>query len=288
MNKKNIFIVGLDDFNLKKLERLPQAQFCDFHPALKKEDIRQVENYNLIELFENAKENIDSLNCSVDGITTYYDFPATTIAPLLLEHYKLPGASLESILKCENKYWSRLEQQECIPDHIPQFKVFDPLDDDAYQKIDLLPPFWIKPVKSFRSFLAFQINDEQHFKEVIQNVREEIHFMGDPFKNLMEKFDLPQEIVETANLCLAESGLGGSMCTLEGYCYNGNVTVYGVVDSVRDQDRSSFSRYEYPTSLPLEVQHRMIEAGRNTILQIGLDNWAFNIEFFYDQTNDQV
>jgi len=34
MAKKNLFIVGLDELNLAKLKRLPQARECDFHPAL--------------------------------------------------------------------------------------------------------------------------------------------------------------------------------------------------------------------------------------------------------------
>lgn len=288
MQKKNIFIVGLDDFNLKKLERLPEARECNFYPALDIEDIRNVEQYDLGHLIDKSIQTIESRNCSVDGVATYYDFPGTTLVPILAEHFKIPGPTLEGIMKCENKYWSRLEQQSAIPEHIPQFRVFDPFDDEAYGKLELMPPFWVKPVKSFRSFLSYRVNDEQHFKEIIQEIRNKIGFMGKPFRYLMERYHMPDEIVQTADMCIAESPLSGSQCTLEGYVFDGQVVVYGVVDSVREQDRSSFSRYEYPTSLPLEIQHRMIVVVRNTLQQIGLDNTAFNAEFFFDQTSDQV
>jgi len=65
------------------------------------------------------------------------------------------------------------------------------------------------------------------------------------------------------------------------------VVVYGIVDSVREGDRSSFSRYEYPSSLPQEIQFRMADLTRRAITQIGLNNSPFNIEFFYNNTVNQ-
>lgn len=288
MSKKNIFIIGLDDFNREKLQRLPQADECDFHAALDITDIRNVEEYNMEHLIEKASSAIESFNGTVDGITSYYDFPGTVLTAVLAEKYGLPGPSLESVLKCEHKYWSRLEQQKIISDHIPQFKAFDPYDDDAYSKLGLMPPFWIKPVKSFRSFLAFHINDERQFRAVMPICREKVGFMGEPFMYLMRNYGTPPEIAEMEESFVAETPIGGWQCTLEGYSYNGRVNIYGVVDSVREQDSSSFTRYEYPSCLPLEIQHRMMDVIRMFVNRIGFDNSGFNAEFFYDQTSDNV
>jgi biotin carboxylase len=88
--------------------------------------------------------------------------------------------------------------------------------------------------------------------------------------------------------CIAETPLTGHQCTLEGYVCEGDVVIYGVVDSIREEDRSSFSRYEYPSRLPMEIQFRMADLARRAISQVGLNNSAFNIEFFYNPTHNQV
>jgi len=287
MAKKKVFIVGLDDFNLEKLNQLPQAKDCEFLPALEISDIRNVDSFDMKTLIDKAIANMERLG-PPDAVASYFDFPGTVMVPILAQHFGLPGPTLEAVIKCENKYWSRQEQHKTIPDHIPQFRAFDPFDDEAYEKIALLPPFWIKPIKSFRSFLAFQINDERQFAEVMEICREKGGFIGGPFQYLMDAYDMPREIADMEETFVAESPIGGWQCTLEGYSWNGNVSVYGVVDSVREQDSSSFSRYEYPSQLPLEIQHRMIDVARLALQQIGIDNCAFNVEFFYDQTNDQV
>ncbi len=289
MPKKNIFIIGLDEFNRKKLANLPQAQECDFHAALDITDIRNVDAYDIQALIDKAMGTIEASGKSVDGVATFYDFPGTNLVPILASHYGLPGPSIEAVFKCENKYWSRLEQQKVIPEHIPQFRVFDPFDEGAFAAIDLLPPFWIKPLKSFKSFLSFQINSESEFKEAMVQMREHIDYLGKPFRYLMENFgDIPEEIAFMPESCMAESPIGGFQCTLEGYSHQGTVVGYGIVDSIREKDSSSFSRYQYPTILPMEIQHRMIDIARNAITAVGLDDSPFNIEFFYDQTSDQV
>ncbi len=293
MAKKNIFIVGYDDYNAKALNRLfsnspSQAVECEFHPLLYIKEIRNMEGYDIEALIDKATRVMENFQGTVDGVACYYDFPCTSLVPILARKFGLPGASLEAVMKCENKYWSRLEQKKVVAEHIPQFRIFDPFDEEAYSKVDLLPPFWIKPIKSFRSFLAFQINSCHQFAEVMSVCREKIGLMAEPFHYLMENFDMPQEISQISDSFIAESSIGGSQCTLEGYVYDGQVTVYGVVDSLREQNISSFSRYQYPSFLPLEIQHRMMDLARLVVTQIGLDNSPFKIEFFYDQTSDQI
>lgn len=287
-SKKNVFIVGLDDFNKHKLERLPQAAECDFHAALTVDDIRGVAEFDMPALIAKAVRNMEAFDGTVDGVASYWDFPGTVMVPILARHFGLPGPDLEAVLKCENKYWSRLEQQKAIPGNIPQFRAFDPFDDGAFGRLDLIPPFWIKPIKSFRSYLAYHINDERQFNEVMETCRANIGFMAEPFRYLMEHYGMPAEIAGMPESFIAESPIGGAQCTVEGYVHQGTVVGYGVVDSVREQDSSSFSRYEYPSGLPLEIKLRMIDLARAALAQIGLDNSPFNIEFFYDQTSDQI
>ncbi|NIT59654.1 MAG: ATP-grasp domain-containing protein, partial [Aliifodinibius sp.] len=247
-----------------------------------------VEYYSVEDLIAKASKQIEDTPGSVDAIVSYYDFPGTTLVPILAEKFGVPSPSLKSILKCEHKYWSRLEQQKVIPNCVPHFFAFDPFDDEAYKKIDIVPPYWIKPIKSFRSFLAYKIHDEYQFNEVMKEVRENIDYMTEPFHYLFEAYHMPAEFTYMKELCIAESPLTGHQCTVEGYVFDGEVVVYGIVDSIRERDRSSFARYEYPSSLPQEIQFRMADVSRRAVAQIGLDNSPFNIEFFYNPTYNQV
>lgn len=284
MTKKTLFIIGLDDFNLAKLERLPQAEECNFRPALHMEDIRDVEQYDMEALVDKAITTMGDAKGNIDGIATYWDFPGTILVPMLAQRFGLRGPTLEAVLKCEHKFWSRQQQQAVIAEHTPCFEAFDPFDDDAYEKLDLVPPFWIKPFKSFRSFLAFHIHQPREFQQAIKIIREREAFFGEPFRWVLQQADIPAEIAQMKESFIAESVIGGAQCTLEGYVHDGEITSYGFVDSVREPHASSFSRYEYPSSLPLEVQQQMIDVARAAIEHIGLDNSPFNIEFFYDQS----
>ncbi|MCF8335837.1 MAG: ATP-grasp domain-containing protein [Bacteroidales bacterium] len=286
-DKKQIFVVGLDDFNLEKLNRLPEAKDCEFHPAVKYQEMRGLEQFNMEKLIETAFERIDQ-HGKIDAVVSYYDFPGTDLVPIIADRYKLTAPSLESVLKCEHKYWSRLEQNKVIPRSVPMFVAFDPFDNQAYQKIEMIPPFWIKPIKSFRSFLAYRINSEYEFNDYMQEVREHIEYMSEPFNYIFKNYHLPEEFAYMNETCIAESPVSGHQCTVEGYVYDGEVVVYGIVDSVREEDRSSFARYEYPSSLPQEIQFRMADLTRRAITQIGLNNSAFNIEFFYNHTMNHI
>jgi hypothetical protein len=285
--RKQVFVVGLDDFNLKKLQRLPEAAECDFLPAIEYREMRGVQNYDMEALIAKAFQRIDE-HGKIDAIVTYYDFPGTNLVPVIADRYRLTAPSLESVLKCEHKYWSRLEQNKVIPRSIPMFAAFDPFDEQAFQKIEMIPPFWIKPIKSFRSFLAYKINSEHQFNEYMQEVREHIDYMSEPFHYMFQNFDIPREYADMKETMIAETPISGHQCTVEGYVYDGEVVVYGIVDSVREADRSSFAHYVYPSSLPQEIQFRMADLARRAITQVGLNNSAFNIEFFYNSTVNQI
>lgn len=289
MTKKNIFIVGLDEFNKGFLEALPEARECNFHAAVDYSDIRNVKHFDMQQLIDKALYNMKSFKGSVDGVASYYDFPGTILVPLLARSFNLTGPSQESILKCEHKYWSRLEQKKAVPGHIKEFQTFDPFDDKAFEKIELEFPFWIKPIKSFKSFMCFRINEEKDFREAITKMRKKVDYMCEPFTYFIAKHaDLPPELSDFKQCCLAEGLMKGFQCTLEGYSYKGEITIYGVVDSIREKDETTFSRYQYPSSLPPKIQQRMTHIAERLVARVGLDNSPFNIEFFYDQPSDRI
>lgn len=291
MREANIFVFGLTDFNLDRLQRIRGAERLRFHRLLDREELVERDHYPIREILDHARQRLDDFPGPIDGIVHYIDFPVSTIVPVLAREYGLPSASLEAVLTCEHKYWSRVEQARLIPEHTPPFAAFDPFDDGALERLEreIGYPFWIKPVKSFSSYLGFRINGPADFRQAIPRIRNEIGRFAAPFDYLLDQVDLPPEVAGIGGgHCIAEGIIGGRQCTLEGFARNGAVHTYGVLDSIREANRSSFGRYQYPSSLPRRVQERMREIAARFMRGIGWDQAPFNIEFFWDRDRDRI
>ncbi len=289
MAKKNVFIIGLNDFNLNMLKQLKGAENLEFHGLLTPEEIYDTEVFPIADMIKRAKEELHAFDGTIDGIPGYMDFPVSTMLPILCKEFGTPTVSLEALLKCEHKYWARICQQEAIPEHIPDFKAFDPFDDDALSKIGLGFPFFVKPIKSSGSRLGFRIEKPEDFDEAIARFREEINLIAEPFDYILDQADMPAEVREVSGqYCVAEQIIGGRQCTVEGYAYNGEVTCFGIIDSIRYSQVLSFFRYEYPSRLPDEVQQQIFDISERIMKHVGYDNSAFNIEYFWDETLDKL
>jgi quercetin dioxygenase-like cupin family protein len=289
LRKKNVFVVNLNAFNLGRLRSIRNAENYNFLKLLEAADVLEQEHYDIDHILEKARAQIDAYPGPADGLIHYIDFPVSTTVPILCSEYGLPAASLEAVLKCEHKYWSRLEQRRAIPEHVPQFAAFDPFDDDALIKLGLDFPFWVKPIKSFSSYLGFRIRNERDWACAIAAIRAHIGRFEEPFDALLNRVDLPAELGPIGGgYCIAEAIIGGRMCTQEGYVHKGKLRVYGTVDSLREANGSSFASYQYPSRLPARVRKRMTTIIQTFMAHIGYDNAAFNVEFFWDANTDQI
>ena len=121
MNKKlKIFIIGWDEFNYEQLKHLPEADEYEFLPAIYFSEMRGVKNLSIPRMLNIAEERINEAG-NMDAIVSFFDFPGTVLLPIFAKKYNLTGPSLQSVIKCEHKFWSRLEQQKAIPANIPRF-----------------------------------------------------------------------------------------------------------------------------------------------------------------------
>lgn len=285
----DVLVLGLDDDNEAMLRRLPGGEDYHFHALLSVDDLRGVDEFPFDDLLAEAERRLETFAVQPDAIVTFIDFPATAMLPVLAQRLGLPGPSLEGQLRCAHKYWSRLLQDEVIPEHVPAFAVFDPYADDAFDRVGLDPPFWIKPVTSFRSALGFRIDSRDDFRGAMAHMRADLPKLADPLAQVLRRLRLPEEIGSLpSTACLAESIIGGWQCTCEGYVQGGRAVVYGIVDSVRVPGQSSFSRYEYPSRLPRRVQTRMRDLVARVMNHIGLDDCPFNVELFWDRSQDRI
>ena len=289
---RNIFVVGLNDFNRQRLETLRGAEHFRFHGVIAPEAVYDTEEFDIAAMLDEATSQLEAFEGAIDAIVGYMDFPVSTMLPILCERFGTPSTSLESLLKCEHKYWSRRVQREVIPDHIPGFTAFDPFDDEAMTRIGeagLYFPFFVKPIKSSGSRLGFRIDTPEDFYQAIEQLRESIGMIADPFNTVLEHARLPSEVAAVdGHFCMAEEIIGGWQCTIEGYVHDGQVVSYGIVDSLRYPHVLSFFHYRYPSGLPAPIQDKMVELTDTVMRHIGYDNAAFNVEYFWDEVQDRI
>ena len=290
---KNIFVMGLEPFNLALLNTLSNAGDYRFHELLSYHEAvpahsRDVDLNSMLDLAENR---LAAFSGKVDAIITYWDFPTSVIRPILCHRHGLVGPGLEAVAACEHKFWCRTEQRQAIPDSTPRFCAVDPFAEDPLSQVSVPFPFWIKPVKAHSSYLGFKIRNASEFRECLPIIRANIGHFGVPFDDFLKMVDVPDEVAGIGgHHCIAEEIISaGRQCTLEGYVYRGEVVVYGVVDSIRSgKHRSCFARYQYPSHMPRRVQDRMIEAARRFLKHIGYDNAPFNAEFYWHPATDEI
>jgi biotin carboxylase len=287
--KTNIFLFALDDFQRRELATIRDAEQCNFYSLLDPEELVVPDRYDFDDLLERARDQLRQFDGPVHAIISHWDFPSSVMAPVLCREYSIPAPSLESVLKCEHKYWSRVEQRRSIADCIPPFAGFDPFDDQALERIGLDYPFWIKPIKSHSSQLGFMIHRAQDFHDAIPRIRSEIGRIGDAFDQALELVDLPQEIRPYGgSSCLAEGIVSGRQLAAEGSMFQGEYHVHGVLDMLKDEAGRSFDIFQYPSAVPEPVQQRLIDACETFLRHIGFDNGCFNAEFMWGEDSDTL
>ncbi|MGI5347514.1 ATP-grasp domain-containing protein [Streptomyces sp. CA-250714] len=286
-DKKNVFVLGMDDANRATLQAVPEVARYRFHPLLVPEEL-QGDAISVPELLDRAERILDSFDGSIDAIVGYWDFPVSVMIPLLAGRYRTRSTSLESVVKCEHKYWSRLEQQKAV-DEVPRFGRVDLDAAEPEPPEGLRFPMWVKPALAYSSELAYGVTDRAEFRAAVDKIRKGIGRMGRPFEYILDQVELPEEMAGVGGMvCLAEERLTGVQVAVEGYVHQGAVTVYGVLDSINYPDTSSFLRHQYPSSLPVPVQERLAAVSERVMRQIGMEAATFSIEFFYDPGKDEI
>lgn len=284
--RHSVLVLGLDERNERMLTDACGDIGCTFRPLLSVEELVDAHQLPLRRLLGKATEEVQRLEGRVDAIVGYWDFPVSSMVPMLCERFGLRSAGLRSILACEHKYWSRLEQAKVI-DEYPSFGVVGRDDREPPQHVGY--PLWLKPVKGFSSELAFYVENQEEFREALQRIGAGIERVGAPFQFLLDQVDLPAEVEQAGGqACLAEAAVGGQQLTVEGYSTENEIVIYGIIDSETYEGTPSFECYRYPSTIPEQVQQRLARISRRVIERIELRNVAFNIEYFWDPDSGAI
>ena len=231
---------------------------------------------------------IDAILAKVAGIQlaaviSSDDYPGCSLAAVIAERLGLPAPSPAVTLICQHKYLSRAAQANIAPEAVPPFSLIDvaagaPLPDN------LRFPLFVKPVKSFFSIGAEKVASASELAALFPRWLGLDQFFL-PLDRMLERY--AGATIGTKRL-IAEGLLKGEQVTVEGYIYGGKAGIFGVVDSVMFPGTLAFSRFDYPSSLPDEVQARMAEIAARVMEGMGFDNGLFNIEMMYDAEADLV
>lgn len=289
MSKKNILVLGNDSFNAARLDQLARESDYNFHWLLDYDYIHSFQQNSMSAIMENARSQIRQFTGTIDGLINLWDFPGCLMAPILCKELNLISPSPASVFQCENKYLSRIQQQNVIPDCVPKFYGFDPAQSDIIENKTLPYPFWIKPVIGFSGHLGFHVRSEQDFVQALERIHDRQDLFTKPYRYLEQHIELSPDMQHAGEKTfIAEQIIGGKQFTLEGFMVEGDVEFHGIIDSYRHPNRMSFSRYEYPSILSGKMKSRICEKANTIMRQAGFDNGTFNIEFFYDRRKDKL
>ncbi len=289
--EKHIFVLGADEFNLAKLRALPEAGNYVFHKLLTLEECQPADKDPklITNLLGRAQQQLQSATVPIDAIVGYWDYPVSTLLPVLCAEYGLPAASLQSVMACEHKYWSRLIQHEVVPEQTPAFQSFNPFVECDPASVQLDYPFWLKPIKAHSSQMSYKIRDAHDLCDKLASVRQHIGHFAELFNQLLKQCDVPPEVGPVdGRHCIGEESLTGRQCTIEGFVYQGKAQTYGVIDIILEPGRSSFAHYQYPSTFPQHIQQTMSDVSCAIMSHVGYDNAPFNIEFFYDEERNRL
>lgn len=221
------------------------------------------------------------------GVVGTGDYPGCMLAAAVAAELKLPGPSLESVVRLSHKFYSRELQRKAIPEAIPDYQPLNPFAPLERQQ-RLAFPFFIKPVKGTMSIRAQMVRSRPEYDAAVRfSLKERIgkYLLLRPFQHLVEACT---DNRVPAHYFIGESPLSGEQVTVDGFVQDGRAVVMGVVDSVMYPGTMSFRRFEYPSRLPADVQRRMRELAIRLIEASGLDHSCFNIEMFYEAKTDAI
>jgi hypothetical protein len=208
-------------------------------------------------------------------------------AALLAERMGWPGTPVAAVLACQHKLYAREVLARVCPEATCEFEPLhaaygEPIPDG------LRYPLFVKPVKAAFSVLARTVDSQAALHAHTRFSPWElwvIRHLVEPFERVARK-RLPQ--AGTAHRLLLEQPMAGEQFNLDGYAFEGQAHLLGVVDALHYPGTQAFLRFELPSRLAPSVQQRALEIARKFLDTVGFSHGLFNMEFFYDAETDRL
>ena len=281
---KRVLIVFPTDWDLRQLDSCRSRWHRDYEIITTEPcdtDVRA--GFDVLEFIART---VDQHRGHIAGVMSSSDYPGATVAGAIATQLDLPGTKPHQVLRCGHKYYSRIAQQEVVPEATPWFQLVDPHRlADAAAKLQF--PCFVKPVKGAFSIMSRRLNHAEDLRAFLSDSQVE-DFLQDYVRIFNRLVAELTDFEVDGSYFLAEELLHGTQATVEGYVRDGDVQVLGVVESVLHPESISFARFDLPTSLHEEIQQRMIDIARRLVKHLQLNCTLFNIEMFYEPTRDRI
>ena len=231
---------------------------------------------------------IDKYRGRIDGVIGTGECPGSIFSSYIGEQFGLCNPSIAEILRIGHKYYSRQFQRTIVPEAVPAFALIS--SSSMVNPTQLCYPFFIKPVKASMSMLARVVRGDHELREALNC--SPYNFIDDldrykPLDQLLKHYYGPSAVPSLH--FIAEGLLSGQQVTVDGFIQNNQVTIMGISDSIMYPNRNmTFQRFELPSTLPTFIQTRMVNVVTRVIGASSLNHTCFNVELFYDKTNESI
>jgi biotin carboxylase len=219
-------------------------------------------------------------------VSSQEQFGALTAA-LLAERMGWPGTSVNAVLACQHKLYARQVLERICPEASIGAQVLD-AEYGAPIPEGLRYPAFVKPVKAAFSVLAKVVKNREELQRHTRFGAWElwiIRHLVEPFERVFHK-RLPGN--HSAHRLMVEETVDAPQFNLDGYVWQGEVQMLGVVDAVMYPGTQAFMRWDYPSQLPSDVQQRALAYAQKFLTEIGFNHGLFNMEFFHDPVTDKI
>ena len=219
---------------------------------------------------------------AVRGIFGVKDY-TSVIAAVVAGRVGLPGPRVESIIRCQDKFVSREIQRVAVPKATPKSWVADrvlraPPDAMSF-------PLFVKPRKSRLSYYSFSVKSLTALRRAVRGWEQLRQKDNEDYVHLLQCLT-PAEIgaYSFENTLLAEECIAApDQITVDGYCFRGQITLWGITRSNFLPGTISFDSFEFPDRhYSASFVKRIYAVVEKTVAAIGLDNTLFNVELKCD------
>ena len=226
------------------------------------------------------------------AVTSQHEQFGALAAALMAEKMGWPGTAPAAVAACQHKLYARDVLQRVCPEANVAYtrlpcKYGEPIPEG------LRYPVFVKPVKAAFSVLAALVNSREALHTHTRFGAFElwvIRHLVEPFERITQRL-LPQ--AGTSHSLMLEEPVWRSdasvgQYSLDGIAYAGEIKPLGVVDSIMYPGTQSFMRFDYPSLLAHDIQARALVVAQKFLREIGFEHGIFNMEFFYDASNDRL
>ena len=227
------------------------------------------------------------------AVTSNHEQFGALAAALLAERMGWPGTPVAAVLACQHKLYARQVLQQVAPEANVDFQLLD-AEYGAPIPEGLPYPLFVKPVKAAFSVLAREVLDHADLHRHTRFGAWElwvIRRLVEPFERLARERLPPWSTagaLPSAHRMLLEAPVRAEQFNLDGYVFEGQVHLIGVVDAVMYPGTHAFMRFELPSKLATSVQTRALDVARRFLKAVGFTHGMFNLEFFYDAPSDRL